>query len=60
MSERVRTADAAKEIGCNKQYLVERVKAGDWDLGSFVKPKGKARGTCYVFRSKLDAFLGKA
>ena len=38
-SNRVRTEDAAKEIGCAKQFLVEQIKTGAWDLGSYVKPK---------------------
>ena len=57
-SNRVKTKDAAKEIGCAKQFLVEQIKTGAWDLGSYVKPKGGKRGTCFVFRSKLDKFLG--
>ena len=57
-SNRVRTEDAAKEIGCAKQFLVEQIKTGAWDLGSYVKPKGAKRGACFVFRSKLDKFLG--
>lgn len=57
-SNRVRTEDAAKEIGCAQQFLVEQIKTGEWDLGSYVKSKGGKRGTCFVFRSKLDKFLG--
>ena len=30
-SNRVRTEDAAKEIGCAKQFLVEQIKTGEWD-----------------------------
>lgn len=60
ISNRVRTEDAAKEIGCAKQYLIERIKTGEWDLGDYVKPKGAQKGTCFVFRSKLDKFLGIA
>lgn len=57
-SNRVRTEDAAKEIGCAKQFLVEQIKTGAWDLGSYVKPKGAKGEACFVFRSKLDKFLG--
>lgn len=59
MSERVSTEEAAKEIGCNPQYLRERIKAGDWDLGTCVKPRGNKTCSYYVFRTKLDKFLGK-
>lgn len=33
VSQRVRTEDAAKEIGCNPQYLRNQVRNGEWDLG---------------------------
>lgn len=60
MSERVSVPDAAKEIGCDPQYLRLQMKSGHWDLGSYVKPgKGRKKGNYYVFRKKLDRFLGK-
>lgn len=59
MSQRVRPADAAKEIGCCLGYLYERMRLGDWDLGEYVKPKGRKRATVFIFRDKLDRFLGK-
>lgn len=61
-SERVRTKDAAKEIGCAEQYLRERMrdKKDHWDLGVVIRPKtGGKNCRYYIFRSKLDAFLGK-
>lgn len=60
MSERVRVDDAAKEIGCAPQYLRLQMATGNWDLGGYVKPKNKKNGSYYVFRAKLDKFLGKA
>lgn len=60
VSQRVRTEDAAKEIGCNPQYLRNQVRNGEWDLGYCAKPrKPGGKYTCYIFRGKLDAFLGK-
>lgn len=59
MSQRVRPADAAKEIGCCIGYLYERMQKGDWDLGSYVKPRGRQKATVFIFRDKLDRFLGK-
>lgn len=53
----MRPEDAAKIIGCHPQYLRERVKNGDWDLGSSVKPKGGQNHKCWVFRAKLEKFL---
>ncbi len=58
---RVRVTDAAREIGCTPQFLRLRMQAGDWDLGSYVRPgKGGRHGAYYVFRDKLDRFLGKS
>ena len=58
---RVRVTDAAREIGCAPQFLRLRMQAGDWDLGSYVGPgTGGRHGNYYVFRDKLDKFLGKA
>lgn len=61
MSERVSVADAAKEIGCAPEFLRLQIRNGNWDLGSFIKPqKGKKNYQYYVFRAKLDRFLGKS
>lgn len=62
MSERVKPRDAAKEIGCAEQYMRERMrdKKNPWDLGEVVRPEnGRKNFRYYIFRSKLDAFLGK-
>lgn len=62
MSDRVSPKEAAKEIGCAEQYLRERMKdkRNHWDLGAVVKPdSGRTNYKYYIFRSKLDAFLGK-
>lgn len=62
MSERVKSKDAAKEIGCAAQYMRERMrdKRDHWDLGEVVKPRdGGKKYSYYIFRSKLDTFLGK-
>lgn len=58
-SHRVRPAEAADEIGCCLPWLYERMRKGDWDLGDYVKPKGRKRATIFIFRDKLDKFLGK-
>lgn len=59
MSQRVRTEDAAREIGCCVEYLRRRMKSGEWDLGKYEKPKkGRKKGSYFIFRHKLDNFLG--
>ena len=59
MGQRVGITEAAKEIGCDREYLRRMMKRGEWDLGSYVKPeKGKKKGTYFIFRNKLDKFLG--
>ena len=59
-TERVPVAQAAREIGCCEQFLRQQMKCGEWDLGQVKKPpRGGNRYTYYVFRSKLDKFLGK-
>lgn len=63
VNERVSTKEAAKAIGCNEQYLRERMRdkgARRWDLGTVVKPGTRGKNyKYYVFRPKLDAFLGR-
>lgn len=60
MSERVKVVDAAKEIGCAPGFLRLKMKTGEWDIGAYSKPaKGGKNARYYVFRSKLDKFLGK-
>ena len=61
MSQRVSVAQAAEEIGCDKEYLRRKMQRGEWDLGSYMKPeKGQKKGTYFIFRGKLDKFLGIA
>ena len=60
MSERVSVADAAKEIGCAQGFLRLKIKNGEWDIGAYSKPpRGGKNYRYYVFRAKLDKFLGK-
>lgn len=60
MSQRVAVADAAKEIGCAPEYLRRQMKNGHWDLGSVIKPvRGSTNYNYFIFRTKLDKFLGK-
>lgn len=59
ISQRVRVEDAAREIGCAPEYLRRQMKAGRWNLGEVVKPpKGGCQHEYFIFRSKLDRFLG--
>lgn len=57
--QRVLVADAAKEIGCDPDFLRQMMKKNKWDLGTVVPPT-RAGGiyTYYIFRPKLDKFLG--
>ena len=60
-SERVSLTLAAKELGVSMQSVREHMKRGVWDLGSVVTPKesGKSFYGYYIYRRKLDKFLGK-
>lgn len=61
MSQRVSVTEAAREIGCDKEYLRRKIKKGEWDLGAYGKPeRGQKKGTYFIFRHKLDKFLGMA
>lgn len=56
---RVTINQAAAEIGCNPQRVREKMYCGEWDLGAVIKLKGSVqKARYYVFRGKLDAFLG--
>ena len=58
--ERLTLTEAASEIGCHPEYVRRQMACGNWDLGTVVKKKN--RNGCnqyFVFRSKLDKFLGK-
>lgn len=58
-TQKVTVVAAAKEIGCAPEYLRRQMKAGQWDLGKVVKPpRGKNNYRFYIFRAKLDKFLG--
>lgn len=60
-SVRVSVKDAAKEIGCAPEYLRRQMRSGRWSgLGEVIKPgKGMVHYEYFIFRSKLDKFLGK-
>lgn len=58
--QRVRTEDAAKEIGCHRQYMLNKMASGQWDLGKVVhKKKAGGKNEYFIFRAKLDKFLAK-
>ena len=58
--ERVSVKDAAAEIGCAPEYLRRQMKSGRWNIGEVVKPsKGGCQHEYFIFRAKLDSFLGK-
>lgn len=56
--QRVSVSDAAKEIGCDPQYLRLKMKKKKWDLGKVEPPTNGGRCEYFIFRRKLDAFLG--
>lgn len=60
-SERVSTAQAAKELGCAEQWLRERMRCGDWaDLGDIIKPgKGRKKYSFRIYRPRLDEHIGR-
>lgn len=58
--EKVTVEEAAREIGCAPEYLRRQMKAKEWDLGQVVKPpRGGTNCRYFIFRAKLDNFLGK-
>lgn len=57
--QRVPLALAAHEIGCCVPYLRQQMKLKEWDLGTVVKNKYGKKYNYFVFREKLDMFLGK-
>lgn len=59
--ERVRLADAARELGCSLQAVREHMKRGLWDIGATASPtkSGKSVWEYHIYRSKLDKHLGK-
>lgn len=60
--QRISVLEAAKEIGCDPDFLRQMMKKKKWDLGEVIPPEkgGKKTYTYYVFRAKLDKFLGIA
>ncbi|MCI8489025.1 MAG: hypothetical protein HFJ04_02015 [Lachnospiraceae bacterium] len=63
MSERVSVKEAAELIGCEAGFVRMKMRekgTGRWDLGEVAKSKKPGgRYTYYIFRAKLNAFLGK-
>ena len=61
MCERVRMADAAKELGVSPQAVREHMKKKLWNLGDVLSPKqtGKSQWEYHIYRAKLDKHLGK-
>lgn len=58
-SQKVTVADAAKQIGCTQDFLRQRMKRKEWDLGVAVPPTKKGGPyQYYIFQAKLDRFLG--
>ena len=56
---KVTVAEAASIIGCDKDFLRQRMKRGEWDLGEVVPPNNKGGIYRYIiFRPKLERFLG--
>lgn len=57
--QKVPISQAAREIGCRETLIREKMFSGEWDLGEVKKYKNSPhRGRCYIFRGKLDRFLG--
>ena len=57
--QRVSVLNAAKEIGCDPDYLRQKMKRKEWDLGVVVlPPRGKKLYMYFIFRAKRDKFLG--
>lgn len=60
VSEKVPVEQAARMIGCAPEYLRRQMKAKEWDLGQVVRPpRGGNNYRYYIFRAKLEKFLGK-
>lgn len=56
---RISVPEAAKLIGCDPDYLRQRMKRKEWDLGEVVPPKTKGGMYRYIiFKPKLETFLG--
>lgn len=61
--DRITAAAAAREIGCNVEFLRRQMQRKDedrWDLGEVVPPEVPGGNYQYfIFRGKLDRFLGR-
>lgn len=61
--DRITAAAAAREIGCDVEFLrrqMQRKDGGRWDLGEVVPPETPGGNYKYfIFRGKLDRFLGR-
>ena len=58
--EKVPIKQAAEEIGCAPEYLRRQMKAGRWPIGEVVRPpRGGTNYRYFIFRARLDKFLGK-
>lgn len=59
-TERVPINQAAKEIGCDPNVIRAMMYNGKWDLGEVRRLKNSCqKARYYIFRGKLDKFLGK-
>lgn len=60
-TRRVTVAEAARELGVGQQCVREHMKRGLWPIGYADSPKitGGKDWEYYIFRDKLDKFLGK-
>lgn len=57
--QRVSVPDAAKEIGCEPDFLRFLMRTKKIDIGVVIPPKEKrGRYQYLIFRAKLDRFLG--
>lgn len=57
--QRISVSDAAKEIGCDADFVRQQMKKGKWDLGVVIPPQKKGGNYRYmIFRPKLDKFMG--
>lgn len=58
-SNRVTTAEAAKELGLNIATVRYWMEIGQLPIGRVVKVPGSRRKTYIVYRDKLNAEVGK-
>ena len=63
MGDRITAAAAAREIGCDVEFLRRQMQRKDekrWDLGVVVPPEVPGGNSQYfIFRGTLDKFLGR-